>query len=160
ERPGAVAVVFLAIFLGKGFIATLASLAMRFPARVAWLAGVSLAQFGEFGFVLARAGQSAGLLAQGEADIILAAGILTLFVTPLPMRPAPHPAAGARLLRPLERLLGVRGIDEPEPGHAAMTGHVIVAGYGVGGRLLARALAEAGAAHIVIDLDADAVHEG
>ena len=46
----------LGFLLAKGFLATLAAMAMRFPSRVAWLAGVGLAQFGEFGFVLARLG--------------------------------------------------------------------------------------------------------
>ena len=44
--------------LAKGLLATLAAMAMRFPSRVAWLAGVGLAQFGEFGFVLVAARQS------------------------------------------------------------------------------------------------------
>ena len=39
--------------------------------------------------------------------------------------------AGARLLRPLERLLGARGIDECAPEHQGLSGHVIIAGYGV-----------------------------
>src|SRR3954470_23789685 len=53
----------LAGFLfAKGLLATLAAMAMRFPSRVAWLAGVGLAQFGEFGFVLARLAQSSGVV--------------------------------------------------------------------------------------------------
>lgn len=152
-----VGLLFAAMFFGKGLIATLASIAMRFPARVAWLAGVGLAQFGEFGFVLAREGQKLHLITAEESRLVLAAGLLTMFVTPLSMRLAPHVAAGAALLRPLERLLGVRGIDEATPDHAALSHHVIIAGYGLGGRILAKALNETGGRYLVLDLDSENV---
>ena len=160
ERPVVVAVVFAAMFFGKGLVATIASIAMRFPARVAWLAGVGLAQFGEFGFILAKEGAAVGLLAPEESRLLLAAGLLTMFVTPLSMRLAPHVAAGAALLRPLERLMGARGIDEVAPEHAGMRGHVIVAGYGLGGQLLSRALAKADVPYLVVALDAESVRLG
>ncbi len=160
SHPVVVAGLFLAMFLGKGLIATIACLGMKFPARVAWLAGVGLAQFGEFGFVLAKAGESAGLMDSEEAKLILNAGLLTMFVTPLAMRIGPHVHAGTRLLRPLERLLGARGVDEAdEVVGARLTGHVIIGGYGVGGRLLARALRELQVPYVVLDLDAEAVRE-
>jgi CPA2 family monovalent cation:H+ antiporter-2 len=146
------------MFLGKGLIATLACIAMKFPARVAWLAGVGLAQFGEFGFVLAKAGEGAGLMNTEEATLLLNAGLLTMFVTPLAMRIGPHVTAGTRLLRPLERLMGARGIDEaPEVVGARLTGHVIIGGYGVGGHMLSRALKELQVPYVVLDLDAEAV---
>jgi CPA2 family monovalent cation:H+ antiporter-2 len=157
DRPLVVAALFAAMFLGKGLVATLACLAMRFPSRVAWLAGVGLAQFGEFGFVLAREGQKVGLLGN-EAGAILSAGLLTMFVTPVAMRLGPHVTAGARLLRPLERLLGAKGVDEVQSTHArGLQQHVIIGGYGVGGRLLANALRQLQIPFVVLELDADTV---
>src|SRR6185369_9093685 len=47
QHPLLVGMLMLGFVLGKGLLATVAALAMRFPARVAWLAGVGLAQFGE-----------------------------------------------------------------------------------------------------------------
>ncbi len=160
DHPVAVAVVFAGMFFGKGLIATIASLAMKFPARVAWLSGVGLAQFGEFGFILAKEGAAVGLLSADESRLLLAAGLITMFVTPLSMRLAPHVTAGATLLRPLERLLGARGIDEVAPEHATLKGHVVVAGYGLGGQLLATALHKAGIPYIVLDLNAESVAKG
>jgi CPA2 family monovalent cation:H+ antiporter-2 len=158
DHPEVVAGLFAAMFLGKGLIATLACLAMRFPARVAWLAGVGLAQFGEFGFVLAHEGQAAGLLHDEDARALLTAGLLTMFVTPLAMRIGPHVTAGARLLGPLERLLGARSVeDAASAGATALSGHVIIGGYGIGGHMLAAALRQLGVPYIVLDLDADAV---
>ena len=107
----------LGFVVAKGLLATLAALAMRFPARVAWLAGVGLAQFGEFGFVLARLGESQRRgRRRRRSRPLLAAGIASMFLTPLLVRVAPHITAGERLLAPLERLIGVRSIDEADDG--------------------------------------------
>ncbi|MCC7108871.1 MAG: cation:proton antiporter [Deltaproteobacteria bacterium] len=157
EQPTLVGLIFVGMFFVKGLIATVASIAMKFPARVAWLAGVSLAQFGEFGFVLAKEGEKVSLLSPYESSVLLAAGLLTMFVTPVSMRLAPHFAAGAQLLRPLERLLGARGIDERTAQDEKLSGHVIVAGHGLGGTLLIEALRSANIPFIGIDLDAEAV---
>jgi CPA2 family monovalent cation:H+ antiporter-2 len=158
DHPELVAGLFAAMFLGKGLIATLACLAMGFPSRVAWLAGVGLAQFGEFGFVLAREAQSTGLLRDDDARALLTAGLLTMFVTPLAMRIGPHVSAGARLLAPLERLLGARSVDDADDaGATALKGHVIIGGYGIGGQMLADALRQLHVPYVVLDLDAEAV---
>jgi len=157
EHMGAVALVFAGIFIGKGAIASVACLAMRFPPRVAVLSGVGLAQFGEFGFVLAQAGTALGLMDAVPGRIFLSASILTMLVTPVSMRLAPSIAIGARLLRPLEKLLGARGVVEATEGSVPLCGHVIVAGLGVGGQILTRALSSVGAPFVVIDLNAEAI---
>ena len=53
-EPLVVGTLLFGFLVAKGVLATIAALAMRFPVRAAWLAGVGLAQFGEFGFVLTR----------------------------------------------------------------------------------------------------------
>jgi CPA2 family monovalent cation:H+ antiporter-2 len=150
----------LAGFLvAKGMLATLAAMAMRFPSRVAWLAGVGLAQFGEFGFVLARLAQSSGVVDDAAIGPLLAAGIASMFLTPLLVRAAPHITAGERLLAPLERLIGVRSIDEADESRK-LENHVIIIGFGVAGQLTARTLLAAGAPFVVLELNADNVRRG
>jgi len=150
----------LAGFLvAKGLLATLAAMAMRFPSRVAWLAGVGLAQFGEFGFVLARLAQTSGVIDEQQVSPLLAAGIASMFLTPLLVRAAPHITAGEKLLAPLERLIGVRSIDEADETRK-LENHVIVIGFGVAGQLTARALTAAGAPFLVLELNADNVRRG
>jgi CPA2 family monovalent cation:H+ antiporter-2 len=150
----------LAGFLvAKGLLATLAAMAMRFPSRVAWLAGVGLAQFGEFGFVLARLAQTSGVIDEQQVSPLLAAGIASMFLTPLLVRAAPHITAGEKLLAPLERLIGVRSIDEADESRK-LENHVIVIGFGVAGQLTARALTAAGAPFLVLELNADNVRRG
>lgn len=151
--------VFAFLVVGKGAIATLSALAMKFPARVGLISGAGLAQFGEFGFVLLGLGLPLGLVTRHEMSVIVTGGVLSMFLTPLIVAAAPKMTAGERLLRPLERLLGARGIDEDEA-HAhtdALSNHVVVAGYGVAGRVLVNALREAGIPHLVMELNADTV---
>ena len=159
QRPVVVGVLLLGFLVGKGFLATIAAQLMRFPARVAWLAGVGLAQFGEFGFVLARLGRAAGIIDDDALHPLLAAGVGSMFLTPVLVRIAPHVTAGERLLAPLERLLGARGIDEVDR-EETLADHVVIVGYGVAGRLAVRALAQSGVRHLVLELNAETVHRG
>jgi CPA2 family monovalent cation:H+ antiporter-2 len=158
-EPLLVGALLLAFLGGKALLATMAAMAMRFPARVAWLAGIGLAQFGEFGFVLARLGQSSGVVDANEIGPLLNAGIASMFLTPLLVRAAPHITAGERLLAPLEKLIGVRSIDEADQG-SRLSGHVVIVGYGVAGRFAARALAACDVQFVVLELNADSVRRG
>jgi monovalent cation:H+ antiporter-2, CPA2 family len=146
--------------IAKGVLATLAAMAMRFPSRVAWLAGVGLAQFGEFGFVLTRLAQSHGVIDEAAASPLLAAGIGSMFLTPLLVRAAPHITAGEKLLAPLERLIGVRSIDEPDHEHTTLQNHVVIVGYGLAGQFAARTLRDCDAPFVVLELNADNVRKG
>jgi len=159
-QPLLVLALFAGFLLAKGLLATLAAMAMRFPSRVAWLAGVGLAQFGEFGFVLTRLAQKNGVVTGEEAAPLLAAGILSMFVTPLLLRAAPHITAGERLLAPLERLLGVRSILEVDTEKVALKDHVVIVGFGVAGRLAAQALKASNVPFVVLELNADGVRKG
>lgn len=157
EKPVRVLLLLAGFFVLKGLLATVSALAMRFPARVAWLAGVGLAQFGEFGFVLADLGETSHLVTRTEVSPLLAAGILSMFLTPLIVRIAPHLTAGERLLAPLERLIGARSIDEHGTRDAKLSGHVVIVGYGVAGRFAAAALTSAQVPFIALELNAETV---
>ncbi len=157
REPGWVVALVVFLVVGKGLIGMLAALAMRFPARVAWLAGAAIGQFSEFGFILLGVGAASGFVVPEEVRILVASGVISMLVTPLVMRAAPHLSAGQVLLRPLERLLGVRGIDEGPPTGPALRGHVVVVGFGVAGRVVARALADAGVPFLVLELNAETV---
>ncbi len=157
KYPGVTFTLFSILFFGKGFIATLAAIAMRFPARAAWLAGVGLAQFGEFGFVLAEMGVRSKLIQPEMMNLILAAGVLTMFLTPIALKIAPHITAGELLLRPLERLLGVQGIDEPAEEHQKLEDHIVVVGYGIAGQSLTSALRSLQFPYLIVELNSETV---
>jgi len=158
-QPLLVVGLLLGFLVAKGGVATLAAMAMRFPSRVAWLAGVGLAQFGEFGFVLSRLAEDNGVIDEAALRPLLAAGIGSMFLAPLLVRVAPHITAGERLLAPLERLIGVRSIDEADDGRR-LEKHVIIIGFGLAGLFAARTLAAAGTPFLVLELNADNVRKG
>jgi CPA2 family monovalent cation:H+ antiporter-2 len=160
REPVLVGGLLLAFLMGKGILATVAAMVMRFPSRVAWLAGVGLAQFGEFGFVLIRVAQEEGVVTKAETAPWLAAGILSMVLTPLLARLAPHITAGERLLSGLERLMGARGIDEMAEAQTPLADHVIVVGMGLAGRLTTQALQASHIPVVVLELNSDRVKAG
>jgi monovalent cation:H+ antiporter-2, CPA2 family len=160
HEPVRVLVLLAGFLIAKAVLATLAALAMGFPSRVAWLAGVGLAQFSEFGFVLTRLAQSNGVVDAAHCKPLLAAGIASMFLTPLLVRAAPHITAGERLLAPLERLIGVRSIDAADEGPVALSRHVVIVGFGLAGHMAAKALARSGLTFVVLELNAENVRRG
>jgi CPA2 family monovalent cation:H+ antiporter-2 len=147
---------FVAVLAGKTLFATLAGLALGLPLRVALLAGLVLAQVGEFSFVLANVGAAAGLLDPREIGPFFAASILTMLVSPFALRFGPGIALQASRLGTAGR--GRRtGADEATP--TIPPGHVFVLGYGVGGQLLVGVLQEAGVPVVALDLNAERVRE-
>lgn len=139
EQPLAVLTTVAVIVFGKSIAATLIVLAYRRPLSVALTIAASLAQIGEFSFILASLGLSLKLLDQGAHDLILAAAIISIILNPLLFH-------GIDLLQPwMERREGRRLInakgkhapeldDEPEP--VTQKGHLVLVGYGRVGRYI------------------------
>jgi len=160
DTPLLAVLIVLGLVFGKALVASLAALAMRNPASVAWRSGISLAQFGEFGYVVLLIGASVGLVTDGELRLVVTTGVVSIVVSRILMHWTGGLHAGETLLRPLERLLRARGMDEPTAQDAQVSDHVVIAGYGVAGQLLARTLAQAEVPYVVLEVDADRVREG
>ncbi len=156
EKPLDIALLLACFVVGKAVLAALSAAVMRFPARAAWLAGIGLAQFSEFGFVLIKLGEECGLTSPETASSILAAGILSMFLTPILMQIGPRITAGEMLLAPLSRLLGVRGIDQMEAPETKEK-RVVIVGYGIAGKLVAQALKSCRMPHVALELNAETV---
>ncbi|MDH4224202.1 MAG: cation:proton antiporter [Deltaproteobacteria bacterium] len=160
ETPGLIVGLFLGVLLLKFGVAYLAALLMRFPARVAIMSGMGLAQVGEFSFVLAQTGKEYGLMNPHDSRVFIAASVMTMLITPLLVRMAPHFAAGMTRMRNLEHLMEAQGADEEGPDKKHLSNHVVVVGYGLGGRTLAKALSNSGIPYAVLDLNPDNVRKG
>ncbi len=160
SAPGQVLLLLALLLLGKGLIASLGVMLLRLPARVALLFGFGLAQFGEFGYLLLKAGGQTvpPLVTPAELPALYCAGILSMFATPLILRLTPHIAAGERLFKPLERLLGAQSLAGQAP-HSGLSGHVILAGYGPVGRSVAQTLQAQGIPYIVYELNSETVRQ-
>ena len=158
DQPGMVAGVVAVVLLGKAAIAAFAGLILRFPVRVALLAGFGVAQIGEFSFVLGRQGADLGLLTAGELRVFFAASVVTMFIAPLALRFGPGITAGAARFRGLGRVDSVTAggmtvpAGQPDP-------QVVILGFGVGGELLAEVLREAGMPFVALDLNGERVRQ-
>jgi CPA2 family monovalent cation:H+ antiporter-2 len=118
--------------IGKSLAAFLIVRAFRHPTSTALTISASLAQIGEFSFILASLGVSLALLPKTGSDLILAGAILSILINPLLFaaldrylaRPKPGAAPGVHAETPSR---------EPIP-VTALTGHVVLVGHGrVGG---------------------------
>lgn len=145
------------IVVGKFMIVFLVAVALKLPIRVSILAGASLAQVGEFAFVMLKASEGTGLVEDVIADPLMAAFVLSMLLTPLALHVAPKIAAGVGGNRILIRLLGVQSVDESTDQLDAFDGHVIISGYGPAGEKLARALRDLAVPYLVVDLNPDNV---
>ena len=123
--------------------------------RVGILLGLSLAQIGEFSFILAKAGISQKLLSAAEEQTFLAASILSMIATPFLIQAAP--AIAQRLTGGTPRLPEHGAQDR---GPASADGHVIIVGYGLNGQNLARVLRESGIPYRVLELSPELVRAG
>ncbi|MDD8027015.1 MAG: cation:proton antiporter [Acidobacteriota bacterium] len=117
--------------------------------RVAFTAGLNLAQIGEFSFVLAGAGLTVGLLPERYFQAFLAASVLTLLLAPVLTEIRSRRAAGAE----------IRPGEGGEESYGGLKNHVIIAGYGLNGRNLARVLKAVGVPYIVLDLNPETMAE-
>ena len=160
EKPDQVGWLLLAFIGGKGILAILAASLMRFPPRAAWLAGVGLAQFGEFGFVLLQLATQEGVVSDSEIAPLLNAGILSMFLTPLLVYKAPHFTAGERALDPLAKLLRARSAEELEESTVGHSDHVVVIGYGLAGQFLTSSLKEVEIEVVALEMNSDNVNVG
>jgi CPA2 family monovalent cation:H+ antiporter-2 len=144
------AVVLLKALLTGGAVGLL-----RYPVRTAAIVGVSLAQIGEFSFVLARLGRDQGLLDPESYQMFLATAIVTMMATPFLVQAAP--ALAARLRDWVGETGRVQGAPS-EPRMAAGLGdHVVIVGFGVNGRNLAATLKAVGIKYVVIELSGEVV---
>ena len=143
------------ILFGKFAIVLGTALILRLPLRVGILSAASLCQVGEFSFVLLSVAAGTGLLGGLLYQHLMMAIILSMLLTPLVIAFGPHLAGGAARIPWLNRLLRAEppGIEEDEP-HAD---HVIVAGYGLAGREVCRAVRAAGFDYLAIDTNPDNV---
>ena len=164
-RPALVALSTAGLVLAKLALALLALRAAGVPLRVACAAALTLAQVGEFSFVLAQAGAPAGLLGAGASQAFFAGAVFSLLLTPFVVPRAPQWALALDRMLPGGR--AGAGAAEEEAAAAAAGGplrprahHVVIAGFGLNGQNVARVLRSVRLPHLVVDLNPDAVALG
>ncbi|HYD05440.1 MAG TPA: YbaL family putative K(+) efflux transporter, partial [Reyranella sp.] len=142
QAPLAVLATVAIIMVGKSAAAYLIVRAFGHPNRTALTISASLAQIGEFSFILIGLGISLSLVPAEARDLVLAGAIISIVLNPLAF-------ALADRLRPAKR---PDAADEPSAVvPTSLTDHVVLVGYGRVGSHIGAELARAGAAFVVIE---------
>ena len=149
------ALVVLALLL-KIVIGAVIPLILGFPLRVGILVGFALSQIGEFSFILSRVGLENGLLSGDINQRFLAVTILSMASTPFMLLLAPHAAnAVQRLPLPQWMRTGIKPPAEERP--VELEDHLVIIGFGINGRNVARAAREAGIPYVIIEMNPETV---
>ena len=140
------------LILLKSVLSLPPMLLVGYPLRVSILAAMSLAQIGEFSFVLASSAVNGGLMDDDAYQMVLAASIVTMILTPTVMEAAPKVASF------VSRYLHLP-IDEEAAAQKdeSLKDHLIIVGFGVGGKHLARTAREAGIPYVILEMTPDTV---
>ncbi len=120
--------------------------------RLGIILALSLAQIGEFSFILAAAGRDLGLLTENTGQTFLAASILTMIATPFLIQWVNRFAYG---IEALVKFPGVKtSADDKEE---SATGHVLVVGFGLNGQNLTHVLKQVGIPYRILEMNPDLI---
>ncbi len=159
-RPGTVAMVAVSVMALKLILACLAVTVLGFPLRTSIICGLSLCQVGEFSFVLFLTGAGMGLLEQELYQLFLDVSVLTMAATPFAITLAPKFADGIMKL-PFPAKLKSGFTKALSAGqrrrHRTLRDHLIVVGFGLNGRNVARVAKVAGIPYVVIEMNPQTV---
>jgi K+:H+ antiporter len=163
SEPIHVIVVIAIIVFGKSLAAFFLVLLFRYPLNTALTVSASLAQIGEFSFILASLGVSLGLLPTEGQSLILAGAIISIALNPLVFR-AIEPAqawirARSKLAQTLERPDDPLAVLPMTVDLNRLTGQVVLVGYGRVGRRIGQALTENGISFVVAEENREIVEE-
>ncbi len=149
----------IGLILVKALVIWMIVRILGYPQRIATMTGLGLAQIGEFSFVLAKTGQGANLLPENDYQSFLAASIISMIATPFLISAAPK--IGYFIQSFLKDGSAADVENSEEDIHLTSSGglqhHVIIVGYGLNGRNLARVLRSVGVPYVILELNADEV---
>ena len=161
QAPFKVALVVAIILFGKSLAAFCIVLLFRYPLNTALTVSASLAQIGEFSFILAGLGMQLGLLTGEGQSLILAGALISMALNPLVFHSVEPLQRWIRARSGLARLLEQR--DDPlatlpmTTSDIYLKGQVVLVGYGRVGRRIGDALQEAGIPFVVAERNREVV---
>lgn len=153
----AVGVAFGVLVL-KTVVGAAASLILGMPLRVAILVGLAVGQVGEFSFVLSSTGVTAGVLTEELYQFFLVVSLLTMAATPFVLAGSQRIADALCVLPWPERWLTGRAFDA-ERTEEPLEDHIIIVGFGVAGRNLARSASLSSIPYQIVEINDRTVRE-
>ncbi|RJP72923.1 MAG: potassium transporter KefB [Candidatus Zixiibacteriota bacterium] len=152
QHPGLIIILALAVLLIKSSIAGLAALVLGYPLRTVVMVGLALSQIGEFAFILSNFGLQYNLLDEAANQVFLSVTVVTMAMTPFLINTAPR-LADRMALWPLPQRIktGIRALPPDE--HQDLRNHLVIVGFGLVGRNVARAARAAGISYAIVELN-------
>jgi CPA2 family monovalent cation:H+ antiporter-2 len=155
DNPVQILATVTVIVLGKSLVAFLLVLAFRYPLNTALTVSASLAQIGEFSFILAALGLSLGLLTTETHSIILAGALISIAMNPFIFK-AIKPLqkwlqTHSKLARKLEELADPLAELPMSTDQEKLTGQIVLIGYGQVGKKVSECLIDRGIHFIVVE---------
>ncbi len=163
EQPLQVLAVVAIIVFGKSLAAFLLVLAFRYPLNTALTVSASLAQIGEFSFILAGLGMALGVLPVEGHSLILAGALISIALNPLLFQAVEPAQAWIRSYSPLARKL--EHPDDPlselpaDVASHTLSSHVVLVGYGRVGQRIAETLDARGVPYVVAEQQREPVEK-
>jgi CPA2 family monovalent cation:H+ antiporter-2 len=163
SQPLQLLIVVAIIIFGKSLAAFFLVLLFRYPLNTALTVSASLAQIGEFSFILANLGVSLGLLPTEGQSLILAGAIISIALNPLVFH-AIEPVqtwirSRSKLAQTFERPDDPLAVLPMTVDLNRLTGQVVLAGYGRVGRRIGEALTENGIPFVVAEENREIVEK-
>jgi len=154
-----VALIIVGIIVVKIITGAFSAAILGMPMRICVFCGLALAQIGEFSFVLAKSGLDAGVIQEAVYQLFLAGAIVTMILTPFAMLASPTVVDLLYRLFP-NRIAREKNLspEEMSPG-GAISNHIIIAGYGITGKSVARAATLAGIPYTVIEINPEIIRQ-
>jgi len=147
------------ILLLKMFTAGFATFLLGMPLRTVILTAIAMSQVGEFSFVLARVGFTEHLGSNYHYQLFLAVAVLTMAMTPSMMAWSPWVAQQfLRLPLPNWIKFGFKPLPITKPVDG-FKNHVIIVGFGISGRNLARSSKEAAIPYVILEMNPETVRQ-
>lgn len=154
-----VLIIVFGIILLKLLTGILSMYLLRRPLRIAIQSAMNLAQVGEFSFVLAVAGLAAGLISNEVYQWFLSASVLTMLLTPFIMQVSPFVSSRLSSGKVLRRLERFKALSKNEEFPKKRQDHIIIIGFGLNGRNLAKVLKEVEIPYAVLEFNINIVRE-
>jgi monovalent cation:H+ antiporter-2, CPA2 family len=155
QHPWQVLATTLIIVFGKSAAAYVIVRAFGHPNSTALTISTSLAQIGEFAFIIAGLGLTLGILPKDGHSLVLAGALISIMLNPILFMALDRWQAREKVR--VDALAAANAVPEPEVVPVDIGEHAIVIGYGRVGSELAKLLHERGVPVVVIEDDADLV---
>ncbi len=150
----------VSVLAAKAILAALALVVLGLPFKNAIIAGLAISQIGEFSFVLIEFGRKFNLVSDEFFQLFLSVSVTTMLVTPIIIAYSRN-IANMTLTLPFPMILrngyrsGKQYSDASEYEH--LTNHLVIIGFGINGRNLAKAAKTIDIPYIICEMNPDTV---